>query len=197
MARKIVTGFLVCILLASMGLLSISCGEDVLIMKWSSPPAMAIDVDKKYTATIVMETGNLTLELYAKDAPITVNNFVFLARQGYYDGCTFHRVIPGFMAQGGDPTGTGFGGPGYTIPNEISNHKHLAGTLSMANSGKDKNGSQFFICYTDQPGLDGSYSVFGELTGGWDTFIKITPRNPTENPSFEGDKIITITITEE
>lgn len=158
---------------------------------------MVIDVDKKYTATIVLETGSLTLELYAKDAPVTVNNFVFLAREGYYDGCTFHRVIAGFMAQAGDPTGTGYGGPGYTIPNEISSHKHVAGTLSMANSGKDKNGSQFFICYAEQPDLDGSYSVFGQLIGGWDAFLKITPRNPAESPSFKGDKIITITITEE
>ncbi len=195
--RKLLSGFLIGILFVSICLLSISCGEDVKIMKWSAPPPMTIDVNKKYTATIVLESGNLTLELFAKDVPVTVNNFVFLARQGYYDGCTFHRVIPGFMAQGGDPTGTGTGGPGYTIPNEITAHKHIVGALSMANSGANTNGSQFFICYTEQLGLDGSYSVFGQLVGGWDIFLKLTPRNPAENPTFKGDKIITITITEE
>jgi cyclophilin family peptidyl-prolyl cis-trans isomerase len=144
-----------------------------------------------------MESGNLTLELFAKEAPVTVNNFVFLARQGYYDSCTFYRVTPGFMAQGGDPTGTGYGGPGYTIPDEITALTHVAGALSMANSGPDTNGSQFFICYTDLPSLDGNYTVFGQLIGGWDAFIKITARNPGENPTYKGDKIITITITEE
>jgi len=137
------------------------------------------------------------LELYAKDVPVTVNNFVFLARQGYYDGCTFHRVIPGFMAQGGDPTGTGTGGPGYFIPNEITAHRHIAGALSMANAGADTNGSQFFICYTDQPSLDGSYSVFGILVSGWDTLLNLTARDPDKFPLYKGDKIITITITEE
>ncbi len=166
-------------------------------MKWNAPPSMTIDVNKKYTATIVMESGNLTLELFAKDVPVTVNSFVFLARQGYYDGCTFHRVIPGFMAQGGDPTGTGSGGPGYTIPNEITSHRHIAGALSMANAGPNTNGSQFFICYADQPGLDGDYSVFGQLIDGWDTFLKITARDPSRGPKFQGDKIIKITITEE
>jgi cyclophilin family peptidyl-prolyl cis-trans isomerase len=166
-------------------------------MRWSAPPLMTIDVNKKYTATVVMESGNLTLELFAKDVHVTVNNFVFLARQGYYDGCTFHRVIPGFMAQGGDPTGTGSGGPGYFIPNEITTHHHVAGALSMANSGPNTNGSQFFICYADQPTLDGHYSVFGQLISGWDTFLKITARDPSQKPTFVGDKIITIMITEE
>ena len=158
---------------------------------------MTIDVNKKYTATIVMEKGNLVLELFAKEAAATVNSFVFLARQGYFDGCTFHRVSPGFMAQGGDPTGTGYGGPGYTIPDENTSQNHVAGTLAMANSGANTNGSQFFICYTDQPSLDGNYSIFGQLIGGWDTFLKITARDPNQNPTFKGDKIITITITEE
>jgi cyclophilin family peptidyl-prolyl cis-trans isomerase len=197
MARKLLSGFLIGILLVTTFLLSISCGNEVKIMKWSAPPPMTIDVNKKYTATIVMENGNLVLELFAKDVPITVNNFVFLARQGYYNGCTFHRVIPGFMAQGGDPTGTGSGGPGYTIVNEITLHKHVAGALSMANSGPNTNGSQFFICYSDQPGLDGTYSVFGQLISGWNTFLNITARDPDQHPLFKGDKIITITITEE
>jgi cyclophilin family peptidyl-prolyl cis-trans isomerase len=197
MARKLLVGLFIGILLVSTGLLNLSCDTSPKIMRWDSPPEMTIDVNKKYTATIVTEKGNLVLELFAKDAPITVNNFVFLARQGYYDGCTFHRVIPGFMAQGGDPTGTGYGGPGYTIPDEITAHRHFAGTLSMANSGPNTGGSQFFICYGDQPSLDGSYSVFGELVGGWDTFVKLTPRDPEDYPLFKGDKIITITITEE
>ncbi len=166
-------------------------------MKWNSPPPITIDVKKKYTATIVTEKGDLVLELFAKDVPVTVNNFVFLARQGYYDGCTFHRVIPGFMAQGGDPTGTGSGGPGYAIPNEITKHKHVAGALSMANAGPNTNGSQFFICYNAQPGLDGSYSVFGQLVGGLDIFTNITPRDPNRSPAFKGDKITSIKITEE
>lgn len=143
------------------------------------------------------EKGDLVLELFAKDVPVTVNNFVFLARQGYYDGCTFHRVIHGFMAQGGDPTGTGAGGPGYAIPNEITKHKHIAGALSMANAGPNTNGSQFFICYTAQSSLDGSYSVFGQLVGGQDTFTNITARDPNRSPAFKGDKIISIKITEE
>ncbi len=98
--------------------------------RWSSPPPMKIDPDKKYTATLETATGKIVLDLFARDVPVTVNNFVFLARQGYYDGSTFHRIIPGFMAQGGDPSGTGAGGPGYYIKNEITFHKHLAGTLS-------------------------------------------------------------------
>lgn len=199
MAQKLVSGLLVGILLVSMALLSISCGSEVKKpMQWSSAPAMALEKDKTYTATIKTEKGDIVLELFAKDVPITVNNFVFLARQGYYDGCTFHRVIPGFMAQGGDPTGTGMGNPGYTFANEITSHKHVAGAISMAHSQlPNSNGSQFFICYAAQPTLDGSYSVFGQLVSGMDVLQKITPRDPQTNPKFQGDKIITITITEQ
>jgi len=118
--------------------------------------------------------------------PKTVNNFVFLAREGFYNGCTFHRVIPNFMAQGGDPTGTGRGGPGYRFEDEFTQHKHVIGTLSMANAGPDTNKSQFFICYTSQPGLDGKHSVFGQLTKGMDVLKKV------EN----GTVIKTITIDE-
>ena len=143
------------------------------------------------------EKGNLVLELFAKDVPKTVNNFVFLARQGYYDGTTFHRVIPGFMAQGGDPTGTGMGNPGYRFADEFTIHTHVAGALSMANSGPNTNGSQFFICYTPQPGLDGKHTVFGQLIQGMDVLEKITPRDPSQNPQFAGDKIIKVTIKEE
>ncbi|MFC2042407.1 peptidylprolyl isomerase, partial [Chloroflexota bacterium] len=116
-------------------------------MKWDSPPQMIIDTSKKYTAIIETEKGNLVLELFVKDVPKTVNNFVFLAKEGYYDGTTFHRVIPGFMVQGGDQTGTGRGGPGYRFEDEFTEHTHVAGALSMANAGPDTNGSQFFITF--------------------------------------------------
>jgi len=166
-------------------------------MKWDSPPEMAIDTGKKYTAIMETEKGNLVLELFAEDVPRTVNNFVFLARQGYYDGTTFHRVLPGFMAQGGDPTGKGSGNPGYKFDDEFTQHWHEVGTLSMANSGANTNGSQFFICYMAQHGLDGKHTVFGQLVEGMDVLESITPRNPAENPQFEGDKIIRVTIKEE
>ncbi len=140
---------------------------------YSAPPPMVIDTSKQYTATIETEKGNLVLELFASDVSVTVNNFVFLAREGFYDGTTFHRVIPDFMAQGGDPTGTGRGGPGYSFPDEFTQHAHVAGTLSMANAGPDTNGSQFFITYTPQHGLDGKHSVFGQLIQGMDVLEKI------------------------
>jgi len=171
---------------------------DTKTMTWDSSPQMIIDTGKKYTATIEMEKGNLVLELFAEDVPVTVNNFVFLALAGFYDGLTFHRVMIGFVAQAGDPTGTGLGGPGYTFANEITEHKHVGGAVSMAHSLQpDSNGSQFFICYDNLPELDGKYSVFGKLKGGWDTFLHLTPRDPSQNPQFTGDKIIRIIITEE
>ncbi len=140
---------------------------------YSAPPAMVINTSKKYTATIETEKGNLELELFAKDVPVTVNNFVFLSREGFYDGTTFHRVIENFMAQGGDPTGTGRGGPGYSFKDEFTQHKHGTGTLSMANAGANTNGSQFFITYAPQPHLDGKHSVFGQLTKGMDVLKQI------------------------
>jgi cyclophilin family peptidyl-prolyl cis-trans isomerase/predicted small lipoprotein YifL len=163
---------------------------------YSSPPAMTIDTSKKYTATIETEKGNMVLELFAKDVPVTVNNFVFLAREGFYDGSTFHRVIPGFMAQGGDPTGTGMGTAGYLFDDEFTGHKHEAGTLSMANSGANTNSAQFFITFTPQPGLDGKHTVFGQLIEGRDVLDSLTARDPSQNPQFEGDKILRITIEE-
>jgi peptidyl-prolyl cis-trans isomerase B (cyclophilin B) len=140
---------------------------------YSSPPPMTIDPNKHYTAIIETEKGNLVLELFASDVPVTVNNFVFLAREGFYDNTTFHRVIADFMAQGGDPTGTGSGGPGYKFDDEFTSHSHLTGALSMANAGPDTNGSQFFICYSPQHHLDGHHSVFGQLTEGMDVLLKI------------------------
>ena len=161
---------------------------------YTNPPEMTIDTSKQYTATITTDHGDMVLELFAADVPNTVNNFVFLAQDGFYDNSSFHRVLPGFMAQGGDPTGTGTGTPGYYIPNEITSHTHVTGALSMANSGADRNGCQFFICYEAKPHLDGSYSVFGQLIEGWEVFESLTPRNPEEYPTFPGDTIVTITI---
>lgn len=153
---------------------------------YREPPAMTIDTAKVYTAVIETDQGDLTLELFAADVPVTVNNFVFLAREGFYDNTTFHRIIPDFMAQGGDPTGTGMGGPGYKFADEFTNHGHVAGALSMANSGPGTNGSQFFICYEPQPHLNGMHSVFGQLTDGMDVLKKLS----------NGSKIKTIKITE-
>ena len=162
-------------------------GEGPGAQGYSAPPPMTIDTSKQYTAIIETEKGNLVLELFASDAPVTVNNFVFLAREGFYDGITFHRVISDFMAQAGDPTGTGSGGPGYSFDDEFSDHTHVAGALSMANAGPNTNGSQFFITYTPQHHLDGRHSVFGQLIEGMDVLENIQ----------QGDTIIRVTIEEE
>ena len=169
---------------------------EVKIMQWDSPPKMMIDTAKKYTAIMETEKGTMELELFAKDVPKTVNNFIFLAREGYYDGTTFHRVIPGFMVQGGDPTGTGRGGPGYRFEDEFTKHGHITGALSMANAGPNTNGSQFFITYVAVHQLDGKHSVFGQFVKGMDILKVITPRDPNQKPQFEGDKIIRMTIRE-
>ena len=162
-------------------------------MQWDSPPPMIIDTSKKYTAIMETEKGKLVLELFVEDVPKTVNNFVFLAREGYYDGTTFHRVLPGFMAQGGDPTGTGRGGPGYDFEDEFTDHGHEAGALSMANKGPNTNGSQFFITFEPVHQLDGKHTVFGQLVEGMDVLKEIRLRDPSQNPDFEGDKIIKLT----
>ena len=140
----------------------------------------------KTYATIETEKGNLVLELFASDVPMTVSNFVFLARDGFYDGLTFHRVVPGFVVQGGCPIGDGTGGPGYRFDDEITEHTHVAGALSMANSGPNTNGSQFFITYTPQHHLDGKHSVFGQLIEGMNVMETIE----------QGDVMIRITIEE-
>ena len=156
-----------------------------------------VDVSKEYTATIETEKGDLILELFVSDAPITVSNFVYLARQGFYDDTTFHRVIPGYVAQGGDPTGAGNGGPGYFIPDEISDRTHVQGALSMANHGlPDTAGSQFFITYEAQPQLDGKYSVFGQLVNGVEVLEQLTPGDVLQDPGFVGDMVIRITVEE-
>ena len=164
--------------------------------KYSKPPAMMIDINRKYIATITLAKGDLVVELFPKDAPKTVNSFVFLAREGFYDGTTFHRVIPGFMAQGGDPTGTGSGGPGYVFEDEKNDRKVITGIIAMANSGPNTNGSQFFITYSPQHHLDGLHTVFGQLTQGFSVLNRLTPRDPLKDPSVNGDTIIKISITE-
>jgi peptidyl-prolyl cis-trans isomerase B (cyclophilin B) len=138
--------------------------------QYSAPPPMTLDTTKKYTATFETSRGNVVVDLFAKEAPKTVNNFVFLAKDGFYDGTVFHRVIPDFMVQGGDPTGTGRGGPGYKFEDETkgSPHKHKRGTLSMANAGPNTNGSQFFITHVVTDWLDGKHTVFGEVRSGQD-----------------------------
>jgi cyclophilin family peptidyl-prolyl cis-trans isomerase/tetratricopeptide (TPR) repeat protein len=166
---------------------------------YNAPPPMAIDPNKTYRATIVTQKGNIVLELYADRAPNTINNFVFLAREGFYDNSTFHRVIPGFMAQGGDPTGTGRGGPGYAFADEFDpTLRHDGpGMVSMANSGPNTNGSQFFITYEATPWLDDRHTVFGNVVQGMDVLGALGPRDPQENPDYQGDTVLTIVIQEE
>src|ERR1700758_5610570 len=156
--------------------------------QYSTPPSMAIDTNKKYTATFNTSRGEIVCELYAKDAPKTVNNFVFLARDKFYDGTVFHRVIGDFMVQGGDPTGTGRGGPGYRFEDEFKGkpHKHQIGSLSMANAGPGTNGSQFFITHIVTDWLDGKHTVFGQVRKGQDVV----------NSVQQGDKLISVNIAE-
>ena len=160
---------------------------------------MEIDTDKQYIATIKTDKGDIVLELFADKAPLTVNSFVFLARRGWYDGVSFHRVIAGFVAQAGDPSGTGLGGPGYIFRNEIDPSLSFdkPGMVGMANSGPDTNGSQFFITFGPQTNLDGNYTIFGHVLSGMDVLAQITPRDSTQGYLLSsGDIIITITIEE-
>jgi peptidyl-prolyl cis-trans isomerase B (cyclophilin B) len=158
------------------------------VKQYSSYPAMVVDPAKTYSATITTNRGTIELALDAKAAPRTVNNFVFLARDKFYDGIIFHRVIPDFMVQGGDPTGTGRGGPGYRFPDEFAGnpHKHERGVISMANAGPGTNGSQFFITHVPCPWLDGKHTVFGKVTKGLDVVDSIQ----------QGDEIVGVTIQE-
>jgi peptidyl-prolyl cis-trans isomerase B (cyclophilin B) len=138
--------------------------------QWENPPEMQVDPQKTYQARIETDRGLIELELYPKNAPKTVNNFVFLAKEGFYDGVTFHRVISDFMIQGGDPTATGTGGPGYKFEDEVKGNplRHETGVISMANAGPNTNGSQFFITHSPQPHLDGKHTVFGKVVRGQD-----------------------------
>ena len=187
-------------------------------MQWDVAPPMRIDPSKSYTATFTMERGTFEVKLFADKSPKTVNNFVFLAREGYYDGSTFHRVIPGFMAQGGDPTGTGTGGPGYQFDNEFHpDLRHFGpGMLAMANAGvnngRGTNGGQFYVTYSEQHRLDGlnldgttkpchqpgvsCHAVFGEVIGGVEVVNGIRERDPS-TATYKGDVIKSIVITEE
>jgi peptidyl-prolyl cis-trans isomerase B (cyclophilin B) len=144
--------------------------------KYASPPAMSIDTSKTYTATFDTSRGEIVCELFPSDAPNSVNNFIFLAREGFYDGTKFHRVISDFMVQGGDPTGTGTGGPGYKFADELQPgkfRKHQRGSLSMANAGPNTNGSQFFITHVETSWLDGKHTVFGQVMSGQDVVDSI------------------------
>ena len=157
--------------------------------QWETPPEMTIDVDKDYKALIVTTKGTIELKLYPQFAPKTVNNFVFLANEGFYNGVTFHRVIEDFVIQGGDPTGTGRGGPGYRFEDEVKNNplKHERGVISMANAGQNTNGSQFFITHSPQPHLNGKHTVFGKVINGLDVVDSIQ----------QGDKMIEVKIVVE
>ena len=156
--------------------------------QWAQAPALEIDPAKNYRATLTTDKGDIQLELYPANAPKTVNNFVFLARQGFYDGLKFHRVINNFMIQGGDPTGTGSGGPGYKFEDETYGNplKHETGVVSMANAGPNTNGSQFFITHAPQPHLNGRHTVFGKVIEGQDVV----------NAIRQGDTIKSVAITE-
>lgn len=167
--------------------------------QYRTPPAMQIDQNKKYTAVFHTNKGDIRIHLFADKAPITVNNFVFLAREGYYNNTTFHRVIGGFMAQGGDPTGTGRGGPGYSFddePGALALKHDKAGILSMANAGPNTNGSQFFITHGPTPHLNGRHGVFGEVVDGMDVLMAIRERDPMRDPR-PGDTLNSVEIIEE
>jgi cyclophilin family peptidyl-prolyl cis-trans isomerase len=167
--------------------------------QFTTCPEMDIDPNKQYLATLHTEQGDIVLELYADKAPLAVNSFVFLARQGWFDGVTFHRVLPGFVAQAGDPSGTGFGGPGYAFSNEVSPDLKFdrPGVLGMANSGPGSNGSQFFITFAPAPDLDGDYTIFGHVVSGLEVAESLTPRNPAQDMVLPpGDAIESVTIEE-
>jgi peptidyl-prolyl cis-trans isomerase B (cyclophilin B) len=154
--------------------------------QYASPPPMQIETNRNYTVTIETSKGTIQLELYPQHAPNTVNNFVFLAQDGFYDGVTFHRVIANFMIQGGDPTGSGRGGPGYRFEDEFNGNplRHERGVISMANAGPNTNGSQFFITHGSQPHLDGRHTVFGRVTKGQDVVDAIE----------QGDSMVKVTV---
>jgi len=156
---------------------------------------MTIDVGRQYRAVVHTEHGDITFDLDATIAPATVNNFVFLAREGFYDGTMFHRVVPGFLAQAGDPGGSGRGGPGYRFPDEISEAKFVRGTVGMANAGPNTNGSQFYILLADAPQLNGRYTAFGRVTEGIEVAAALTPRDPSADAE-PGDRIESVEIIE-
>jgi cyclophilin family peptidyl-prolyl cis-trans isomerase len=168
--------------------------------QFSECPPMTVDTDATYLATIETEKGDIVLELFPDIAPLAVNSFIYLVENDWFDGVIFHRVLPGFVAQTGDPTGTGFGNPGYSFSIEVSADLVFdrAGLVAMANSGPDSNGSQFFITYAPAPNLNGSYTIFGEVIEGMDVVSGITPRDPQQAGDLPpGDVIINIIIDEQ
>jgi peptidyl-prolyl cis-trans isomerase B (cyclophilin B) len=157
--------------------------------QWDNPPAMQIDPQKTYGVTIETNRGDMVLELYPEHAPKTVNNFVFLSQEGFYDGIVFHRVINDFMIQGGDPTGTGGGGPGYKFEDEVAENPltHETAVISMANAGPNTNGSQFFITHSPQPHLNGKHTVFGKVIEGKEIV----------NAIQQGDKMVKVIVADD
>ncbi len=167
--------------------------------QFASCPQMSIDLKKKYSATLHTNKGDIAIQLFADKAPVAVNSFIFLARNGWFNNVIFHRVVPGFVAQSGDPSGSGFGSPGYAFDNEISPGLKFdkAGVVGMANAGAGSNGSQFFITYGPAPSLSGSYTIFGQVTAGMDVAEKLTPRDPSSGGDLPaGDVIQSVTIEE-
>ena len=154
--------------------------------RYNAAPQLQIDPQKTYYAMIKTNKGDIRLQLNAAEAPQTVNNFVFLAHEGYFDGLTFHRVVPGFVIQGGDPSGNGTGGPGYKFQDEPVRRAYRAGTLAMANAGENTNGSQFFICLEDQPGLPPKYTIFGDTISGMDVVRTIRVGDVMQSVTIEG-----------
>ena len=167
-------------------------------LQWSTPPELTLDLKKRYTATFKTDKGDIVCSLHVAKVPRTVNNFVFLAREGFYDNTVFHRVITDFMAQGGDPTGTGMGGPRYKFKDEFdSSLRHNApGILSMANAGPNTNGSQFFITHVPTPWLDNKHAVFGQVIKGLDVLLSIPARDPSRRDS-PAVTLLTVEISEE
>jgi cyclophilin family peptidyl-prolyl cis-trans isomerase/protein-disulfide isomerase len=168
-------------------------------MQYSECPERVVDQGREYIATIETEKGKIVVELFPREAPFAVNNFVFLAREGWYDDIPFHRVLPGFVAQAGDPSGTGYGSPGYAFSNEVTPELRFdrAGLLAMANAGPEANGSQFFLTYAPQPTLDGRFTIFGRVIAGMDVLEALQPRDPQQGGALpEGTRIQTITIEE-
>jgi len=165
--------------------------------QWNVPPVMSLDLKKSYSATLHTDVGDIVIRLFTDKVPHTVNNFIFLARQGFYDNTIFHRVIANFMAQGGDPTGTGTGGPGYRFQDEFhpSLRHDKPGVLSMANAGPNTNGSQFFITHVPTSWLDNKHSVFGQVSEGMDVLLSIPARDPGR-PQSPGVRLLSVTIEE-
>ncbi|MCL4560696.1 MAG: peptidylprolyl isomerase [Chloroflexi bacterium] len=167
--------------------------------QFTTCPPMTIDPQKQYLATLKTDKGDIVLQLYPDKAPLTVNSFVFLARKGWFDNNIFHRVLTGFVAQTGDPTGTGYGTPGYAFKDEISPDLHFdkAGVVGMANAGPGSNGSQFFITLAASPNLEGKYTIFGQVIQGLDAVQKLTPRDPSQTGELPaGDKLLSVSIEE-